>query len=1025
MDPAPSLDVAPGSVVRVRDEDWLVTQVSTTSDGMLLTVQGLSELVRDTTAQFSAGLDHIVPVDPRRTRVIADTSTRHRLSRLWLEATLRKTALPATSTDLAVVSDVLADPLAYQLTAVRQALDPANLRPRILLADTVGLGKTLEIGMILAELVRRGRGDRILIVTPRHVLEQMQHEMWSRFALPFVRLDSVGIQRVRRSVPASRNPFSVFHRAIISIDTLKSDRYLNHLRKQRWDAVVIDESHNVTNKGTLNNRLADILSRQTDALILASATPHNGDPKSFAELIRLLEPTAVRADGSLDEDAVRRLVIRRHRHSDEVRDVVGGRWKERLTPVNKLVAPSPAEDVVAGELSRTWLHRSDGALPPGSQGKGSRGDSLFAWTLAKSFLSSPAALIQTIDERLARRRSRAAAGSTPEPSEQSQALARLRELAVEANTTASGKYQALLTELHRIGIGPRSTERVVVFAERIATLTWLAEHLREDLRLPAGAVRVMHGSLSDVEQQEIVEQFRQAHTPVRVLVTGDVASEGVNLHAQCHELIHYDIPWSLIRIEQRNGRIDRYGQNISPQITTLLLDPSDPRFSGDVRVLTRLMEKEDQAHRALGDAASLMGLYSGEKEEAAIREALAAGKDIDEVVPDANDALTLDPMATLFAKLTGTAEAKGDDADAPVGADGSRDPASPAAANPSDSGDPADPADSADAATPAAPTQPAAPLATSTLYETQLDYLRQALTELYERPEEPEQRQTGGGGVSWREHGTQHVVEMVPPLGLHHRLSVLPQSYLRERRVQEHLKLATTQAKGARLLTEALSDSSDSSWPEAHYLGPLHPVLDWAGDRVLAKLGRSSVFAVRGDVDSPTVLLLGTLTNQAGRTVSMVCVSADFPYLDLAAASADLAAGRPVDALAIGQVHDSPAAMFEAVGISRELRNSGPVTQTSLLEALIPPAVDTARDHMRLTLDAAEEQAKARVDAWAEHANAWDDEAGLLIQNRHLRAQRSTVAQERELMDQHLPAHTLVRPLLVVVPQDFGTEGEH
>ena len=1011
-------------MVRVRDEDWLVTQVSTTSDGMLVTVQGLSELVRDTTAQFSAGLDQIIPVDPRQTRVIADTSTRHRLSRLWLEATLRKTALPATSTDLAVVSDVLADPLAYQLTAVRQALDPANLRPRILLADTVGLGKTLEIGMILAELVRRGRGDRILIVTPRHVLEQMQHEMWSRFALPFVRLDSVGIQRVRRSVPASRNPFSVFHRAIISIDTLKSDRYLNHLRKQRWDAVVIDESHNVTNKGTLNNRLADILARQTDALILASATPHNGDPKSFAELIRLLEPTAVRADGSLDEEAVRRLVIRRHRHSDEVRDVVGGRWKERLTPVNKLVAPSPAEDAVAGELSRTWLHRSDGASAPGGRPTARGGDSLFAWTLAKSFLSSPAALIQTIDERLARRRNRAAGESGTEPSEQSRALARLRELAVEANTTASGKYRALLAELRRIGISRSSTERVVVFAERIATLTWLAEHLREDLRLPADAVRVMHGSLSDVEQQEIVEQFRQAHTPVRVLVTGDVASEGVNLHAQCHELIHYDIPWSLIRIEQRNGRIDRYGQNLSPQITTLLLSPSDSSFSGDVRVLTRLMEKEDQAHRALGDAASLMGLYSGEKEEAAIREALAAGKDIDEVVPDANDALTLDPMAALFAKLTGTAEAKSDDADAPVGTDGSLDPASPAAENPSDSGAPAGPVDSANAATPAAPAQPAAPLATSTLYGTQLDYLRQALTELYERPEEAEQRQTGGGGVSWREHGTQHVVEMVPPVGLRHRLSVLPQSYLRERRVQEHLLLATTQAKGARLLAEALRDSSDSSWPEAHYLGPLHPVLDWAGDRVLAKLGRSSVFAVRGDVDSPTVLLLGTLTNRAGRTVSMVCVSAAFPYLDPVAAGSDLAAGRPVEAVAIGQVHDSPTAMFEAAGISRELRNSGPVTQTSLLEALISPAVDAAESHMKVTVNAASQQAQARVESWAEHANAWDDEAGLLIQNRHLRAQRSTVAQERELMDQHLPAHTLVRPLLVVVPQDFGTEGD-
>ena len=998
---APSLDVAPGSVVRVRDEDWLVTRVSMTSDGTLVTVQGLSELVRDTTAQFFAGIDRIVPVDPRRTRVIADTSIRHRLSRLWLEATLRKTALPASSTDLAVVGDVLADPLAYQLTAVRQALDPANLRPRILLADTVGLGKTLEIGMILAELVRRGRGDRILIVTPRHVLEQMQHEMWSRFALPFVRLDSVGIQRVRRSVPASRNPFSVFHRAIISIDTLKSDRYLNHLRKQRWDAVVIDESHNVTNKGTLNNRLADILARQTDALILASATPHNGDPKSFAELIRLLEPTAVRADGNLDEEAVRRLVIRRHRHSDEVRDVVGGRWKERLTPVNRLVAPSPAEDAVAGELSRTWLHRADDAAPPGGRKAGSRGDALFAWTLAKSFLSSPSALIQTIDERLRRRGSRAAgSGAT---STEHRALTHLRELAVEANTTASGKYQALLAELRRIGISRSSSERVVVFAERIATLTWLAEHLREDLRLPEEAVRVMHGSLSDVEQQEIVEQFRQAHAPVRVLVTGDVASEGVNLHAQCHELIHYDIPWSLIRIEQRNGRIDRYGQSVSPQITTLLLDPSDPRFSGDVRVLTRLMEKEDQAHRALGDAASLMGLYSGEKEEAAIREALQAGKDIDDVVPDADDALALDPMAALFATLTGTAEARGD-AGEPAGFA----PAGPV--GPGSSG-------------PAGPARPTSPLPTSTLYETQLDYLRQALNELYERPEEPEHRQTGGGGVSWREHGTQHVVEMVPPAGLHHRLAVLPQSYLRER-VQKYLRLATTQAKGARLLAEALGDSSDSSWPEAHYLGPLHPVLDWAGDRVLAKLGRSSVFAVRGDVDSPTVLLLGTLTNRAGRTVSMVCVSAAFPYLDLPGARADLAAGCQPQAVPVAQVHDSPAAMFASAGISHELRNSGPVTDTALLEALISPAVDAAESQMKLTVTAASRQARTRVDAWAERANAWDDDAGRLVQNRHLRAQRSTVAQERELMDQHLPAHTLVRPLLVVVPQDFGMEGD-
>jgi SNF2 family DNA or RNA helicase len=93
----------------------------------------------------------------------------------------------------------------------------------------------------------------------------------------------------------------------------------------------------------------------------------------------------------------------------------------------------------------------------------------------------------------------------------------------------------------------------------------------------------MHGGLADVEQERIVDDFKTAASPVRLLITGDVASEGVNLHAQCHHLVHVDIPWSLIRIEQRNGRIDRYGQKEPPQIAALALMPSDEHFSGDVR----------------------------------------------------------------------------------------------------------------------------------------------------------------------------------------------------------------------------------------------------------------------------------------------------------------------------------------------------------------------------------------------------------------------------------------------------------
>jgi SNF2 family DNA or RNA helicase len=222
-------------------------------------------------------------LDPATASLVADDSPSYRCARLWLEATARKTPIPLADRQLTVSTEALATQLAYQQSAVLKALEPDSLRPRILLADAVELGKTLEIGMILAELARRGRAESILIVSPRHVLEQMQHELWTRFALTFVRLDSIGVQRVKQVLPASRNPFTYFKRVIISIDTLKEDRFASDLRQHRWDAVVIDESHNITNSETQNNRLARTLAPNTDALILASATPHNGRKESFAE----------------------------------------------------------------------------------------------------------------------------------------------------------------------------------------------------------------------------------------------------------------------------------------------------------------------------------------------------------------------------------------------------------------------------------------------------------------------------------------------------------------------------------------------------------------------------------------------------------------------------------------------------------------------------------------------------------------------------------------------------------------------
>jgi superfamily II DNA or RNA helicase len=957
-----AFSIAPGSVVIVRDEEWLVTGVEHTTDGRLLRCQGLSELVRDTTASFYEGLDPDLEVlDPAAATVVADDSPRYRRSRLWLESTLRKTAVPLDGAALTVATDMLADPLPYQQAAVRKALDQANLRTRILLADAVGLGKTLEIGMILSELIRRGRGDRILIVTPRHVLEQMQNEMWSRFAIPFVRLDTLGIQRVRQKLPATRNPFSYYKRVIISIDTLKSRTYLDHLRRQTWDAVVIDESHNVTNSATLNNQLARVLAPKTDALILASATPHNGKPESFAELIRLLEPTAVRPDGTVIEDEVRRLVIRRHRHSPEVARVVGADWAERREPQNWLVDASDAENAVARELAEVWLHPAGGSSPYSGAASG-----LFPWTLAKAFLSSPAALIETIEERIGRLRKHPTAAQQREIG----ALQDLADLAHKANGTSSGKYTRLLSYLRNLGIGPSSPVRVVIFAERVRTLKWLQTHLADDLKLDKKQAVILHGGLTDTDQQAIVDSFKQASSPVRVLITGDLASEGVNLHAQCHELVHFDIPWSLIRIEQRNGRIDRYGQKAPPQITTLLLNPDTETFSGDLRVLTRLMEREHEAHTALGDVASLMGKYDVEAEEDEIRKVLAGKATLDEVVQDTKSVLADNSIAGMLARIMA------------VGAAPAASDPKTAAVNPAEGGG-------------------------ATLYPSQVAFLSDALEEAYQAPAAP----VTGGGVGWRDYGPQQIVELVPPPDLRQRLEVLPQTYLAERKVMEHFKLVTSKARGKILLADALTDASDSSWPEAHYLGPLHPIIDWAADRAMASLGRNQVFAVRGAVENPTVMLLGTLTNRRGQIVASSYLTAEFP--------------NPANpGFCLVTTYESATELAEAVGYAEKASNPGPVSGVDALQPLIANAVLRATAEMSAVFAAAQDAITSRVQEWSRRVTDWTEDADALIQRHDLQRRRVSVVEEEAIAKRMVPERQLVRPLLVVVPKDHPVAGQ-
>ncbi|XXZ48073.1 SNF2-related protein [Streptomyces cavourensis] len=638
---------APGAQVRIRHEQWLVKSVSGSRDGLMVEVSGVSSFVRGTDAIFYSGLDVIEVLDPRKTRLVPDDTSKHAKARLHLEAVIRKTALPQTEHGIALADSFLMDRQQHQLRPAELALSMRNPQPRLLIADVVGLGKTLEIGITLSELIRRGRGERILVVTPAHVLEQFQRELWTRFSLPLVRLDSTGIQRIQQEIPAGRNPFAHFKRVIVSVDTLKSATYAHHLENITWDAVVIDESHNLVNKGTRNNRLARRLAEQTDALILASATPHNGDAESFAELIRMLDPAAIADPKNYKVADLDHLYIRRTKTDREVRDSLKGKpWAERGASLPVPAPATPKEVAVLEKLASEWT--------PGDPARSSVcADPLVGYNFLKAFLSSHVALRKSLTNRRAylddpKKHKAKAAADTPERraalAAESKALAELEALVADFTDQDSAKLDSLVRTLKELGVGPRSERRVVIFSERVHTLDWLAREVparlgfkkneaKADATRPwkayGGVVEVMHGdTTNDQQQQEIVDRFGRLEEPVRLLFTGDIASEGVNLHHQCHDLIHYDLPWSLIRIEQRNGRIDRYGQAVSPEFRALTLTADVPwrrdEESGETLTLddrlvgARLLRREAQAHEietGEGSAEAVTGLYDDKKEE--------------------------------------------------------------------------------------------------------------------------------------------------------------------------------------------------------------------------------------------------------------------------------------------------------------------------------------------------------------------------------------------------------------------------
>ncbi len=631
-------NIAPGARIIVRDAEWLVRKVSRTSTGGLaFDVIGISELVKDKESIFLDEVDTNIEIrNPVDTKLVPDHSAACQKSLLYMESLLRQT--PPTDKYLYVGHKAAMDFVPYQLDPAIQALQQP--RQRILIADAVGLGKTMACGIIVSELIRRGRGKRILVLAVKSMLTQFQKEFWSRFTIPLVRLDSIGIQRVRTQIPTNHNPFYYYDRAIVSIDTLKQDtEYRTYLESAFWDIIVIDEAHNVAQRGKGSSqraRLANLLSGRSDTLIMLSATPHDGQARSFASLMNMLDPTAIANPDNYGPNDIKGLFIRRFKK--DIQDQVQKAFKERKIN-NAYCQASHAEEIAFDLLTDLAFEKLD-------QRKGA--GQLFKTTLEKSLLSSPAACLMTIDNRIKRL----------QKDNHHQTLTDITQLkafadAVEQITPDQfSKYQKLLSVIKDKGFetGKSHDQRLVIFTERIETLHFLHQHLRNDLNLGDKQIAILHGSMSDMDQQLVVENFGKEEQPVRLLIASDVASEGINLHFLCHHLIHFDIPWSLMVFQQRNGRIDRYGQEKKPYILYLVNQSDNTKIKGDMRILELLIKKDDEAVKNIGDPSVLMGVYDIDAEEKITADAIENGKNESEFenLLDNTAAAIFDPLKILM-----------------------------------------------------------------------------------------------------------------------------------------------------------------------------------------------------------------------------------------------------------------------------------------------------------------------------------------------------------------------------------------
>lgn len=637
-----SIGIKIGDRVVVRDRPWVVKYVNETKDvPAIIELEAIDELepikltVISPPDEITLLPNQELEFDLKAFDSYISWSLAHRI----LGATLCK-----EMTSLSGIHYGRVELEAYQIAPTLRIL--SKPKPSLLIADDVGLGKTIEAGLIILELIARKRASHILIVTPPGLMEQWQDEMLNKFGLDFKIIGNMGeFADAQTELPAGVNPWDAIPRIITSIDFIKRDTVRNRALRKKWDLIVVDEAHYLSEGGTPDNpyrtqrtRLGEKISDSARGTILLTATPHNGYYNSFRSLIELIDPSLASFYGSkenvqrrIESACIRRMksqIVRRHPDGREV-PVFPKRHVSGI-PVTNLTS---AEKDLLGKVSSYCSKIARQA----EKDEDAEIIGFAMQIIKKRAVSSREALKNTLRNRLealAKDEYRDVPPTRAElkemqadmpltdfeaekmarkiikgaiPKDEKRRNAEIRAIKSIIRLTnklpeSDPKIEALINELRNIfSFDPQ--EKVIIFTEYRDTLEAIKNRFDQDNEFKNKYV-IFHGGLTRHQRLSRESMFKRPE--IRILLTTDAASEGLNFQEFCRRVIHFELPWNPNRLEQRNGRVDRYGQAREP-IIQYLYYPDSPEDD----VLNRLIEKIQQITKDKVSTPDILGVLTG------------------------------------------------------------------------------------------------------------------------------------------------------------------------------------------------------------------------------------------------------------------------------------------------------------------------------------------------------------------------------------------------------------------------------